>query len=712
MKIRSKMMLGFGAVTFALLIAQGAILFTLINTNLTAKINKELDNTLESATQMVNGIITNSVKADLRGLAQENRDLIQNYYNKVHAGAMTKGAAMAEIKKLFEDPVYGRIGITGYLAGVDSSGVLVIHPKSEGANVGSYDFVKKAIAMKNGYLEYMWKNTGETEERSKACYVSYFEPWDILVWASSYKSEFSSIINPQDLKEYILSIKVGTTGYPFILDQKGNLIIHPNLDGQNLMDTKDARGNLFIKKILDTKNGKIDYLWQNPGEKSTREKFAYFRYLPDTNWTLVISSYTEEYYGILTIFRNILLLAISLTILITVFVVFLISGKISIVIKELSFAFTRLAEGELTYKTKLISNDELGEMSMDYNRVIETLSGSLHELKKVASDSENLSSELSSNSTELSATVNQMSATMQSMDDRIQTVHHEVENSSRNVSSINDNIKNVIKLIDIQSEAVADSSSAITQMIANIGTIEKATSDKKNLAGQLVQLANIGERDMQETVVSITDISKDTETILGLIQIINNVASQTNLLAMNAAIEAAHAGNAGRGFAVVADEIRKLAETSGANAKSISVSLKAIAQKISSASSKTVTTNEAIKQIIVGIGDVTDSMNETLMGLQEITVGSKQITEAITGLKQITNEVKDSGQDMNKGTDLIMASMTHITSLTQESSKGIAEVNIGSQEISKSVICLTDLSITNSETIKSLKRAISRFRTE
>ena len=449
-----------------------------------------------------------------------------------------------------------------------------------------------------------------------------------------------------------------------------------------------------------------------PRRKNRKEKFAYFRYLPDTDWTLVISSYTEEYFGILTIFRSILLLAISITILITVFVVFFISGKISVVIKELTYAFTRLAEGELTYKIKLISDDELGKMSMDYNRVIETLSGSIHELKKVASDSEGMSSELSSNSTELSATVNQMSATMQSMDDRIQTVHREVESSNKNIASINGNIKTVINLIDIQSEAVENSSSAITQMIANIGTIEKTTSDKKNLAGELVSLANIGERDMQETVVSITDITKDTEVILELIKIINNVASQTNLLAMNAAIEAAHAGDAGRGFAVVADEIRKLAETSGANAKSISVSLKTIAQKISSASSKTVTTNEAIKKIIVGIGEVTDSMNETLMGLQEITVGSKQITDAITGLKQITNEVKDSGQDMNKGTDLIMTSMTHITCLTQESSEGISEVSIGAQEISKSVIRLTDLSVINSETIKSLDRAISRFTTE
>ena len=263
----------------------------------------------------------------LRGIAEKNRDLIQSYYNKVEAGAMTKDTAMSEIKKLFKDPVYGKIGTTGYLAGVDSGGVLIIHPKSEGANVGSYDFMKQAIALKNGYIEYMWKNTGETEERAKAGYVSYFEPWDIIVWASSYKSEFASMINAQDLKDYILSIKIGTTGYPFVLDRSGTLIIHPKLEGQNLMEKKDARGNLFIKQILETKNGRINYLWQNPDEKTAREKFAYFRYLPDTDWTLVISSYTEEYFGILTIFRSILLLAISITILITVFVVFFHLGK-------------------------------------------------------------------------------------------------------------------------------------------------------------------------------------------------------------------------------------------------------------------------------------------------------------------------------------------------------------------------------------------------
>ena len=246
-------MLGFGAVTFALLIAQGIILFTLINTNLTAKINKELDNTLETTTQMVNGIIMNSMRGYLRGIAEKNRDLIQSYYNKVEAGAMTKDTAMSEIKKLFKDPVYGKIGTTGYLAGVDSGGVLIIHPKSEGANVGSYDFMKQAIALKNGYIEYMWKKYGGNRRtgKSRLCFVframGYYR-MGIVVQVRIRLDDQRA--RPEGL--HTLD-KNRNDGYPFVLDRSGTLIIHPKLEGQNLMEKKDARGNLFIKQILERK---------------------------------------------------------------------------------------------------------------------------------------------------------------------------------------------------------------------------------------------------------------------------------------------------------------------------------------------------------------------------------------------------------------------------------------------------------------------------
>lgn len=122
------------------------------------------------------------------------------------------------MRALLLDQGFGKIGTTGYLAGVDPKGVLVIHPRSEGVDVRGYDFMGRAIAQKDGYL-------------------SFFEPGNLIVWASSYKDEFKSLVQPDDLSEFVLSAKFGASGYAFLRDSKGNLIIHPSTPGENVYDS-------------------------------------------------------------------------------------------------------------------------------------------------------------------------------------------------------------------------------------------------------------------------------------------------------------------------------------------------------------------------------------------------------------------------------------------------------------------------------------------
>ena len=147
---------------------------------------------------------------------------------------------------------------------------------------------------------------------------------------------------------------------------------------------------------------------------------------------------------------------------------------------------------------------------------------------------------------------------------------------------------------------------------------------------------------------SIKDINANADMIQELIQVINNVADQTNILAMNAAIEAAHAGEAGKGFAVVADEIRKLAETTGENARNISSNLNEIIANIKGTASLTEETGRSITEMTGGIEDVADSMKEMTGGLKEITTGTAEVTEALDMMISITEEVRQETHPLPK----------------------------------------------------------------
>jgi len=713
MKLQNKLMLSLGTGTFLVLSLSAIILSSVLKHNIEESVNNELEHTMDSVTAIVEGVAEGSIHNYLRGLAEKGRDLCAMYQAKVDRGEMSQQEAWDAVREILLDPEFGKVGTTGYMAAVDTRGVLAMHPKSEGADASSYEFMQQAIRQKNGYLEYMWKNNGESVERAMAGYLAYYEPWDIMIWASSYKSEFTGIIHAEDIRDHLLSITIGETGYPYVLDETGTLVVHPSREGDNLYSATDADGKLFIQEMLKDSDGRgfMYYRWANPEDPAPRDKFQLYQRLDEFGWTVAISSYTEEYFAIMKEMTLLLVGALLASILVLILVIFLISQSMKKSIVSMLRMVEELAKGNLTCISNVTSRDEIGLIAESCNRMSEELDQSVINIKKATENSREISSDLTSHSTEISATVNEMSASMDSMKTGIGNLNQELKNSDDSLERIQHNIMSVTNLIDSQGRSVGESSAAITQMVASIKSIEKMTQEKKQLTDNLSELAHKGEIHMKDTVSSITEIETYTATILDLIQIINNVAAQTNLLAMNAAIEAAHAGDAGRGFSVVADEIRKLAETAGSNAKDISVSLKNITEKIQSASEQSEKTNQTFKSIIVGVTDVSQGMGETLSGLQEMAAGSQQVTQSIENLNALTSEVRASGGEMSTGVEEIYIALKKVYETMDSYMGSITEIAAGSSEISDAMISLAELSSKNVESIELLEEFISHFQT-
>jgi methyl-accepting chemotaxis protein len=367
-------------------------------------------------------------------------------------------------------------------------------------------------------------------------------------------------------------------------------------------------------------------------------------------------------------------------------------------------------DGDLSRRLDISSDDEIGKISTNFNSMVDKLAGTVKQLKAVGTKGSAIGSDLAANSEELSATVNQIAGTINLMTAKIALRGDELKKTNVDVVEIKKAIARLNSLIDGQSDCIGESSASIEEMLASIKSIEGVTERKKDVSDKLVALAETGRNGMESTVGEIEEIERSAETIFDFVKLIDEISSQTNLLAMNASIEAAHAGEFGKGFSVVADEIRKLAETASENSKNISNSLRVIVDKIRKTSSTSKDTGQTIGEIIAGITDVSSGMNETLAGLRELSIGSARITDSLTKVVRSTSDVRENSRAMSDRIDHVESSMSSIVALTEENRVGMEEIAHGANEITRSANFLAELGGSNADNIDLLEREISRFK--
>lgn len=712
MSIRAKLFWGLG---LAFLV--GSSLFILVSsTSIRRLIYDSALQNLKDDTALVRDLLDSSmdaaVKNYLRGIAEKTLALEDGYYQSSLSGKVSDAAARKMFAATILSPSFGKIGDTGYIAVLDSKGIAVIHPKAQGKDLSYVDAVQKAMKLKQGYFKYQFQNPGEDAPREKVAYVLYFAPWDSLIFVSSYISEFTHLVDLNDVRDKVLAIHLGKTGYPYVMDYSGTLLIHPSLEGKNVSDSKDENGRYFIKEILGQDKGVVAYPWKNPGETKAREKFVYFERDPALKVYIAVSAYDEELYSTADSVVWYIVIGMSLTLVGLLLVVFLLSRAITRPIRTIQDTINRsLIQGDLTETLAIHSGDEIGLMSKDFNAFVAKLKDLIGQMRGMSLENRSMGSQLSRKLEDSMLLLGKLSSATDEIGTALDEFAGVVAQSTSATEEISATATSFTDRIAEQAEAVARTSSSIEQISASIANVARIVSGRQAAEESLKNLTAEGLRLSQETVATVGRFAESADAMQGMTRTINAVAAQTGLLAMNAAIEAAHAGEYGRGFAVVADEIRKLAESTAKESKQISESLKLLLAQVGLAGEASGKSGEAFRTIARDVDSSVDASRRISAAIEELALGSREILSSTESLSRITDEIRGGSQEIRQGTDQIRDAFGLTRGAMSRTSEALALITGDVMEVNLAQLAISGLNVRANQAIESLQAGISGFRT-